>query len=196
MTVGSDLKLKDGTEVLIRPMEPADLERSFSFFQELPAEDRAYLRRDVTKREVVERRIRTMETGTIKRLVAVVDDKIVADGALDLATHGWGERVGEIRLIIARPYQRKGLGILMARELYSLAAAEKVEEIVVSMMRPQKAARSIFRKLGFHEEVMLPEYARDIGGKRQDVVVMRCDLEALWQEMEDFLDASDWRRAR
>jgi ribosomal protein S18 acetylase RimI-like enzyme len=132
----------------------------------------------------------------VQRIVAEADGEIVADGSLEVSTQGWGEGAGEIRLIVSRPYQRRGLGILMARELYTLAAAAKVEEVVVRMMRPQRAARSIFRKLGFREEVLLPEYTRDLGGKRQDLIVMRCDLEALWREFEDFMATSDWQRAR
>ncbi len=190
------VKLKDQTEVLIREMTQQDLDRSLSFFAALPAEDRAYLRRDVTQREVVERRTREIDTGAAIRLVALVEDRIVADGSLELSGEAWKRHVGELRLIVARDYQRKGLGILMARELYGLAAGARVEEIIVKMMRPQKAARSIFSKLGFREEAVLPDYVKDLGGRKQDLILMRCDLEALWSEMEDFLASGDWQRTR
>ena len=159
-------------------------------------EDRKYLRVDVTKREFVDRRIRDIDAGRVKRLVALVGDKIVADGALELAGHDWTAHVGELRLIVAREYQRRGLGMLMARELYSLAAANKVEQIMVTMMRPQVAARSIFRRLGFREELVLPEHVKDRTGAGQDLILMRCDLEALWRELEGFFEDSDWRRMR
>jgi L-amino acid N-acyltransferase YncA len=115
---------------------------------------------------------------------------------LELEGHSWKEHVGELRLIIAQDFQRKGLGTLMARELYTLANKHRVEELMVRMMRPQVAARKIFRKLGFQEAVMLPEYVKDLHGIRQDMVVMRCDLETLWREMEDLIILSDWRRNR
>jgi L-amino acid N-acyltransferase YncA len=188
--------LKDGTEVVIRPLRKDDLERSFAFFQALPEEDRKYLRVDVTKRVNVERRIRQINTGHFRRLVAVVDDEIVADGAIELTTREWTEHVAELRLIVARPFQRKGLGMLMARALYAVAAAEKVEEVVVRMMRPQVAARTIFRKLGFREELMLPNQVTDRSGGKQDLILMRCNLEALWRELETFFAESDWRRTR
>ena len=124
---GKPVRLKDGREALIRPMTRDDLDSSFVFFQALPREDRAFLRYDVTKRAVVERRIRNMEAGKAKRIVAVVDDGIVADGALELEGHGWKEHVGELRLIVAREHQRNGLGMLMARELYHLALAADVK---------------------------------------------------------------------
>ena len=190
------VQLKDGTEVVIRPMQVDDLDRSFEFFQALPEEDRIFLRVDVSQREQVEARIRAMKSGSVKRIVAIADDKIVADGALELTGQGWKEHVGELRLIVARSFQRKGLGMLMARELYGLAAAARVEEIVVRLMRPQYAAHSIFARLGFRQQVLLPEYVKDRLGKKQDMILMRCDLEALWQELEDYLAGGDWQRSR
>ncbi len=188
--------LKDGTEVLIRPMSADDVEKSLAFFRAMPEEDRKYLRVDVTRRELVERRVRRAVSGAVKRLVALLDDEIVADGTLELAHHEWAAHVGELRLIVARSFQRRGLGMVMARELYGLAAAQKVEQILVSMMRPQVAARNIFRKLGFREEVMLPDHVRDRSGITQDLIMMRCDLKAMWAELEDFFADFDWQRTR
>lgn len=190
------VKLKDKTEVLIREMTREDLDESLAFFSLLPEEDRAYLRREVTQREVVERRISEIEAGAVMRLVAVVDDRIVADGSLETSAVEWKKHVGELRLIVGKPYRRQGLGALMARELYLLAASAKMEEIIVKMMRPQVAAQNIFRRLGFHEEASLHDYVKDQAGTKQDLILMRCNLEALWQEMEDFLSSSDWERSR
>jgi L-amino acid N-acyltransferase YncA len=189
-------KLKDGTRVVIRPMRRDDLERSFAFFQSLSAEDKAYLRRDVSSREVVAKRIRAMRSSGVKRLVAVVDDRIVADAALELESLGWKEHVAEVRLIVAGDYQRRGLGLSLARELYSIATEAGVEEIIVKMMRPQVAARSIFRKLGFHEETLLPDWVKDSTGRKQDLILMRCDLKALWNKLEDFIAGRDFQRSR
>jgi L-amino acid N-acyltransferase YncA len=126
----------------------------------------------------------------------LVDDNIVADGALELSGVGWKEHMAELRLIIAPDYQRKGLGTLMARELYTLASSANVEELVVRMMRPQVAARSIFEKLGFKEMATIPDYVKDVKGQKQDMILMRCDLAGLWRELEQQLADSDWRRMR
>jgi L-amino acid N-acyltransferase YncA len=190
------LKLRNGTEVLIRPQKKRDLDQLLHFFKAMPDKDKRFLRYDVSDRNVLEQRFRATKTGRVRRLVAVIDDQIAADGVLELEGHGWKEHVGELRLFVSRAYRRKGLGMLMARELYKLASVAKVEEVVVKMMRPQIAARKIFRRLGFHEEVVLPDYVKDRGGKVQDLVVMRCDLASLWQLLEDYFTASDWQRTR
>ena len=66
----------------------------------------------------------------------------------------------------------------------------------IKMMRPQVAALSIFKRLGFREELAMPGYVKDLSGERQDLIVMRCDLEALWQELESYMVDSDWQRSR
>ncbi len=191
MTDSAKVKLKDGVEVVIRGMRREDLEASLAFFRALPEDSKLSLRRDVTMRESVEERIREMEEGLVKRLVAVSDGAIVADGALEFSHFGWERHVGELRLFVAAPYQRKGLGMLMAGALYRLAAPAGIEEIVVRMMASQIAAVRIFKKLGFREEAVLRGYAKDVKGARQDLVLMRCPLEDLWQKYEDFVQETD-----
>ncbi len=187
------VKLKGNEAVLIRTMRREDLERSLAFFRDLPEENRLSLRGDVTTRESIEDRIRQMEEGLVERLVAVADGTIVADGALEFSHFGWERHVAELRLVVAAPYQHRGLGMLMARALYDLAGPAGIEEIVVKMMASQTAALRIFRKLGFHDEVVLRDYVKDLKGTRQDLVLMRCRLEDLWQKYEDFVHETDMR---
>ena len=69
------ITLKNNRDVLIREMRPDDFERSYEFFRELPSEDRMYLRHDVTRRDIVQRRIKDMEYGRVRRLVAIAGDE-------------------------------------------------------------------------------------------------------------------------
>ena len=66
--------LKDGSEVIIRPLTNDDVEKSFQFFQELPPADREYLRVDVTKHDLVEQRIKSMKEKNVKRIAALCND--------------------------------------------------------------------------------------------------------------------------
>jgi RimJ/RimL family protein N-acetyltransferase len=194
--VEKNLTVKDGRQVTVRSMRPTDVERSYEFFCALPAEDRKYLRVDVTRRRMVERRTTELDRSRIERLVVVHDDEIVADGALHLEGHGWGDNVAEIRLIVARDWQRNGLGTLLTRELFHLASQYRVDRIIARLMRPQKGAHRIMRRLGFSEEFLIPEHVRDQDGTWQDLIIMRCPLEDLWREMESSFESTDWRRHR
>ncbi len=188
--------LKNGREVTVRAMRPDDAERSYEFFCALPEEDRKYLRVDVTRRTMVERRTQELDWSRIERLVVVYDDEIVADGALELEGHGWGDNVAEIRLIVSRDWQRCGLGTLLARELFHLASQKRVDRIVARLMRPQTGAHRIMKRLGFSEEFLIPEHVRDQDGTWQDLIIMRCPLDDLWRKLEDHYESSDWRSHR
>jgi hypothetical protein len=64
------------------------------------------------------------------------------------------------------------------------------------MLGPQKGVRKIFEHLGFKKQAEYPEYVKDQHGAKQDLIVMRCKLEELWQKLEDHMASGDWRRAR
>ena len=63
-------------------------------------------------------------------------------------------------------------------------------------MRPQKAARKIFRRLGFSEEAMLPDHVTDMDGNAQDLVVMSLDVEDLRRDLRQSYSQDDWRSHR
>ncbi|NQT80667.1 MAG: GNAT family N-acetyltransferase [Candidatus Aminicenantes bacterium] len=188
--------LKDGTKILIRELHVNDLDKLMKFYSILPLEDQKYLRIDVTDKKVVEQRIELTKAGNVFRLIALFEDEIIADGALELSGEEWRKHQGELRVIVARPFQQKGLGMILVREMYFLAVEKKVEQVIVKMMRPQIAAQRIFRKLGFREELLIPDYVQDRGGKKQDLIIMVCDTKDLWNELEHFYGDSDWQRCR
>ena len=190
------MTLKDGRAVTIRRMRPDDVERSYAFFCALPAADRVYLRTDVTRRDLVERRTTELDPERTERVVVVCRDEIVGDGTLELQGHGWGDGVAELRLLVARPWQRLGLGTVIARELFHLASRRRVDRIVARLMRPQVGAHHILRRLGFNEEFLIPEHVRDQDGTWQDLIIMRCSLEKLWRDIEFELTTGDFQRHR
>jgi len=171
--------LKDGRAVLIRPLGEDDFELSRAFFQGLDAEERRYLRRDVTDPEVVRERLREAQTYPVVRLVALHDEAIVADGSLEHERYGWGDRAAQIRLIVAPGFRRIGLGGSLARLLYVIANQRDLERVNVRILRPQAACCGIFHQLGFREDYVLPNYVRDLDGMLQDLIILRCDLSVL-----------------
>lgn len=191
-----NVRLKDGTEIVLRPLKKKDRNRLTAFFKSLPKEDRIYLRVDVTDKETIKQIIKSSKLGDSKRIIALDKDNIVADGLLELEKRKWKKHFGEIRLLVSKTYRRKGLGMLLARELYLLAISEKVEEIIVKMMKPQVAAINIFKRMGFKQEGVLPDYVKDLEGATRDLIIMRCDVNEMWKELEEYLEDSDWQRTR
>jgi len=188
--------LKDGTKVITRNLHSDDLDKLMIFYRALPTEDRVYLKVDVTNRNVVKQRMKLIEEGTVFRIIALHDDEIIGDGMFEISREEWRKHQGELRVIVARDFQRKGLGMILMRELYFLAVNKGVDKIVVKMMKPQVGAQRICKKLGFHKETSIPNYVWDQAGEPQDLVIMSCDVKDLWKELEHFYSVSDWRRCR
>jgi L-amino acid N-acyltransferase YncA len=188
--------LKDGTKVFIRLLKGKDKNQLSKFFNSLPKDDRVYLRRDITDKETVNEIIKSSKMGDNPRIVALDKNAIVAYGLIERDKRHWKNKSAELRLLISKDYRRKGMGMLVARELYSMAISEKVEEIIVKMMKPQKAAINIFKRLGFKQKAVIPDYVIDFDGNKQDLIIMRCDVNEMWKELEDYMQDSDWQRSR
>ena len=184
--------LKDGRTVTVRELTLKDVDHSHRFFMDLPAEDRKYLRVDVTRRELVEHRIRESVEGGTYRLVALVDDKVVADGALEFSGEGWRRNTGEIRVIVAKEYQHLGLGQKLIAALFRTAQQKGVEKVVAKMASPQTRARKILERLGFHVDSVIPDYIKDVDGNVHSMVVMSCTLDQMSRELKGFYRTDHW----
>lgn len=194
--MNKNILLKDGTKILLRQLKKRDQDQLTVFFKSLQKEDRLYLRVDVTDKETIKQIIKSSKLGESIRIIALIGDKIVADGLLELEKRNWMKHFGEIRLLVSDAYRRKGLGMILARELYLLAISKKVEEIIVQLMKTQKSSISIFRKMGFKQEAVLPDYVKDLEGTKQDLIILRCNINKMWKELEDYFEDSDWQRTR
>jgi len=189
-------RMKDGTEITLRRLTMDDLDRLMDFYLSLPFEDRQYLKFDVTDRKAVAKRLRRIDSGDDIRVGAFLGGVITASGVIELSGEAWSKHQGEIRVIVARPFQKRGLGTILIRELYFLAVQSQIETIVARMMRPQVGAERIFRRLGFREESMMPDFVKDIQGASQDLIVMTCNVKDLWRELDRTFKETDWQRCR
>ena len=187
------IRLRDGTTVLIRPLAKQDGPALFDFFTALPEDDRLFLKEDVTKREVIDRWIEELDFDKILPIIAEKDSAIVGDATLHLSRYGWQRHMAEIRCVVSREYQKKGLGTALMHELVSYADQKGVSKISAYMMDIQESAQRAFQRLGFRKEAELKDFVKDIQGKTHDLVVMVNDVADLWKKMEDLLLYSDVR---
>ncbi|MEW6365913.1 MAG: GNAT family N-acetyltransferase [Acidobacteriota bacterium] len=176
--------LRDGREVVLRPMTKEDLDRSCAFFKGLPDDIRLYLRADVTKRDVVERRMKHDDRHEFYRLVAVDGDRIAGDATIYREAHSWKRHLGELRVIIHPEYQANGMGMHLIRELYEIANMANLTVLYSNIIEVQKGAVKILEKLGFKKEVVKKSHVRDLNGRKHDLIVMTCNLGELWDRLE------------
>ncbi|MFH1319762.1 MAG: GNAT family protein [Bacteroidota bacterium] len=183
--------LKDDTEVILRPMEKNDKDELLKFFKKLPEEDRLFLKDDVTKEEIIQKWVDNIDYSKILPILAIVKDEIIGDATLHRTSYGWTKHVGEIRLVVAKEFRKKGIGTILAKELVNNATNIGLDKITAQMTDQQTSAIKAFEKLGFIKEATFKNHIIDIRGRKHNLIIMCNDVSHLWRKMEDLL--MDWR---
>jgi len=186
-------QLKDNSKILLRVMTDADLDDVIDFFQSLADEDRLYLRSDTKNPENVKRRFGNLNYDTMFPILATIDNKIIGMANLFRTAYGWMRNLGEIRIVITKQYQKKGLATILTKELFFQALKRKLYKLQAELMDTQLSAMAVFERLGFRKEATLKKQVTDINGVRRDLIIMTLDVEDLWYLMEDYINTPDFR---
>ena len=181
------IQIKDGTKIVIRPLSKQDGPALLKFFTEVPEDDRLFLKDDVTKKAIIDRWITELDFDKVLPMVAEKDAAILGDATLHFNRYRWQMHMAEIRCVVARKYQQKGLGTALMKELVSAAQAKNVSKIRANMMDTQKSAQGAFQRLGFQKEAELKDFLMDKDGNKHNLILMVNDVYKMWEKMEDLL---------
>lgn len=169
-------RLKDFSELTLKLMDRGDLEDSLAFFRHQDPEDITFLRRDVTKRTVMEQRLEEIEDETAHVILAKDGDTIVGDALLYVARQGWYSSTGEVRLVVDTDLRGKGLGTLLALELIQMAEEMGLIKLEASCMDSQPGLIRTLKPLGFIHEGTLKDFVVDLNGKEHDLILLGMKL--------------------
>ena len=181
-----EVKLRDGTKVLIRPMVAEDKDALYEFFKQVPREEVRYLRDDVGSREIVENWAAKLDYAKTLPIVALKDDSIIADATLNRRRFGWKWHLGTARVFVHGDYRNVGLGQLMIEEIASLAHSLGLEKLVAELPDINAPAINAFNKAGFHRVAFIPNFVKDRENRPVDVVVMIKDIKPARDEEYEY----------
>ncbi|GBE26294.1 MAG TPA: N-acetyltransferase [Bacteroidetes bacterium] len=180
-------RLKGGTKVMLRPMEKKDEKALYEFFNGLKPGDRLFLKDDVTDQRVIHEWVEDIDYEKIIPILAFDGEKVIGDATLHRSEHGWSRHVGEIRMVTASGYRRRGLGLVLAKEIFLLAQLLGIEKVQAEMMDSQQGAIKVFETIGFQKEAVLNDYVKDLQGRKHNLVIMTQDISRLWERMDKML---------
>ena len=170
--------LNDGGQVTIRPLQPDDDTALHRFFLRVPEEDRFYLNNDVTAPEVIREFTGNISMDVAIPLVAVSNDKIVADSTLHRSRRASRRHVGELRIVVDTEYRGRGLGARLIDELIQLGVDLSLERLVFELVdRREMPAIQAAKAAGFEQVAVLEGRVRDMYGIMQDLVILELPLE-------------------
>lgn len=171
-------KLKDGTVVLLRPMLKTDRKGMGDFFNRLTPSVLQYVRNDVTDPKVLDKWFDQLNYDRVLPLLAVKNDKIVANASLHRVSYGWRKHLGTIRIVVDPEFHGKGLGTLMINELVDLAMEFGLEKLMVEFPLKAHGALTMFKKSGFSPRAVIEGLMRGRHGEDLDIVIMVMDVAA------------------
>jgi L-amino acid N-acyltransferase YncA len=172
------VRLRDGTQIELRPLEEGDKLRLLRFFERIPEGERYYLKENVTSPEVIKTWTSNIDFERVIPIVALVGDEIVADATLHRSRAPARRHIGEFRLVVDPQYREIGLGSRLLRELFEISVELGLYKVVFELVEQrEKAAIIAAERSGFREMTTLKGRIRDMWGNYQNLVVMELPLQ-------------------
>jgi len=169
----------DGTILEVRALGRGDGPALHRFFTEIPAEDRYWLREDVSDPSVIFRWVADLDYDRVLPLIALRDGEIVADATLHRRGYGARRFIGEVRMVVAPAFRRRGLAYALLAELYEVAAEAGLEKLEAEIVQSaQVAALEAVEQFGFRRMATLPDHLKGPDGEARDVLILVFQIES------------------
>jgi L-amino acid N-acyltransferase YncA len=170
------IALPGGAQVRLRLMAPADAYRVHAFARSLPPDDLQFLRVDITRMVAVLHWAQNIKAGLTVTVLAEKDGEVVGYASVHNDQVSWQRHLGELRIQVGPAYRGHGLGSALGREIFAMATELGIEKIVAQMTPDQKQAIALVKRHGFRQEAVLHDFVIDRNGRKNDVLVMTCDV--------------------
>jgi len=167
--------LKDGTYVLLRPMNGDDEKPLLEFYSSVSDDDMRYFRHYVKDPSVVRDWAEHLDYSKVLPILALVKDRVVGSASLHFC-NGPKRHVGEVRLFLARDFRKRGLGMKMIKALIDLARKQGLGILLAEVLAEQTKVVKAFEMLGFKAQATLDDYFLFPDGDSCDVVLMTMSL--------------------
>ncbi len=171
-----DLELKGNFKCQLRPLEPGDATPFFEFFQQVPEEERLFIKHRIDDPEVIRQWCENIDYLAKLPLLAVQEQKIIGAATLHQPQGGWKRHIGRVSVLVLPQFRGRGLARRMVTEISELAQHAGLDFIEAEFIGRQEAAVKMFGLLGFAPLVQLPNYVRDMQGKTHDYTLMSMPL--------------------
>ncbi len=167
----SSWTMKDGTQVIIRPICPED-EPLMVKFHGVRSDRTVYLRYfcslSLASRTAHQRLVRICFADPERQIVLLVSHTNPSTGEQSILAVGRLNKLPpkdevEAAVLVSDEYQGRGLGSELLRRLIQVAREQKLDRVVAEMLRDNIVMQSVLKKLGFRLRLLDdPRYVRAV----------------------------------
>jgi L-amino acid N-acyltransferase YncA len=166
----------DGKTYALRLMTKKDGDAMLKFARSLPEDDLLFLAIDITEKDAVNNWVENIEKGRLHTILVECEGKLIGHGSLIHEEQVWTRHIGGMILLLAPETRGKGLGNILAGELFGYAEELGLRKVMARMAATQKGAIQVFEKLGFKAEALLTDCVIDRKDRTHDLIIMSYDV--------------------
>jgi acetyltransferase len=150
-------QMKDGGQVLIRPIRPED-EPMMILFHESLTDRSVYLRYfhmiSLSRRVAHDRLARICFVDYDREIALVAERKDPQSGSHEIIAVGRLVKLpsgndAEVAVLVSDAFQHRGLGTELVRRLVEIARLESCHRVIADLLLENTVMQRVFRKLGF-----------------------------------------------
>jgi GNAT superfamily N-acetyltransferase len=171
-----DIKLKDGSKVMLRPLKRTDEKDFHALFQTIPEPERMFIKHRVTEIAVIRDWCQDIDLGRNLPLLATDGSKILGVATLHQQLGGWKRHIGRVSVLVQPRVRGRGIARALVQEIVEIARATGLEKVEAEFIGGQETAIHMFAMLGFSELLRLESYVKDMQAIAHDYVLMGLDL--------------------
>jgi ribosomal protein S18 acetylase RimI-like enzyme len=171
-----DIKVKDGSQVKLRPLKRADEKEFHALFQSIPEPERMFIKHRVTDSDVIRDWCQNIDLGRNLPLLATDGNKIAGVATLHQQLGGWKRHIGRVSVLVQPNVRGRGIARALVHEIVEIARATGLEKVEAEFIGGQDAAIHMFAMLGFSELWRREDYVKDMQAIAHDYVLMGLDL--------------------
>jgi len=169
-------RLKDGTEVVIRPLGKRDPTALQKFFYAVPEPERLFIERPVTDKKFFTDACNKIDFNQDLTLVMLHGSKMIGWINLHQRQGGWRRHIGRITLLTHPNYRGRDVSRLLLEEIVTAARYLGLWKLEGELNGERTIAIRSMETLGFRTLYVLPEYVIDMTRQTHDFVLMGLEL--------------------
>jgi GNAT superfamily N-acetyltransferase len=170
------IKLRDGTECVLRPLGKRDVTRLQKFFLAVPEEERLFIKHNPRNRVLTEEWCRNIDFHRNLPLLMLDGPKVIGEATLHQRAGGWKRHVGLITVLTHPGYRGRDVAKILVRELVDIARQLGLKKLEAEFNGERKVAILALEQLGFRELYRLADHVLDMQCVPHDYVMMGIDL--------------------
>ena len=170
------VRLRDGTECMVRPWAKKDELKLQKFFQAVPEAERLFIKKQVTDRKLLHEWCCRADFEQNLPLLMLHGQKVIGEVTLHQRLGGWKRHIGMVTVLTHPEYRGRDVAKILLEEIVKVAGHLGLKSLEVELNGERQVAIRAMEHLGFHQLYRLPDYVLDMESRPHDYVVMGLDL--------------------